>query len=131
MSGVSPDNLAKEFMAILEDFRDATEDQVAYALQETAEDCANELKNAHPSGSGKYSSWNDYNKGWGRTKIKIQKHGKYSISVHNKKSPGLTHLLENGHALRGGGRTRAFPHIAPVNDQAEHKLLENIKKAIR
>lgn len=131
MSGVKPDNLAKAFMDILEDFRDATEDQVAYALQETAEDCKSELQNATPSGAGKYSSWDKYNKGWNRTKITVQKHGKYSISVHNKKSPGLTHLLENGHALRGGGRARAFPHIAPVNDKAERKLLENIKKAIR
>jgi len=131
MSGIKADDLTKAFMAILEDFRDATEEQVAFALQQTAEDCANELKVAQPAGSGKYSSWATYNKGWGRTKINIKKHGKYSISVCNKKSPGLTHLLENGHALRNGGRARAFPHIAPVNDKAEGKLLENIKKSIK
>lgn len=130
MSGVKPEDLAKQFMQILDEFKEATEDQVAFALQETAGECAQELQSANPPGSGRYSSWSEYNKGWTRTKISAKKGGKYSISVHNRKSPGLTHLLENGHALRNGGRARAFPHIAPVNDKAENKLIDNIKKAI-
>lgn len=128
MSGVKPDNLAKAFMDILDTFKDATEDQVAYALQETAEDCKSELQNAHPQGA---KDWSKYNKGWDKTKLSAKKGGKYSITVHNKRQPGLTFLLENGHSLRNGGHTRAFEHIAPVRDKAENKLLENIKKAIR
>lgn len=32
--------------------------------------------------------------------------------VYSKK-PGLPHLLEKGHATRNGGRSRAYPHVAP------------------
>ncbi len=38
----------------------------------------------------------------------------------------LTHLLENGHATRNGGRTRAFPHISKGAEYAEKRLEELI-----
>lgn len=34
--------------------------------------------------------------------------------VYNDKIPGLAHLLEFGHAKRGGGRTEAFNYITPI-----------------
>ena len=40
----------------------------------------------------------------------------------------LTHLLENGHSTRNGGRTRAFPHITYGEQLAQTRLPELIKK---
>ena len=40
-------------------------------------------------------------------------------------------LLENGHAKRGGGRTRSFPHIAPGEALAEKELLEIAERKLR
>ena len=38
----------------------------------------------------------------------------------------LTHLLEKGHAKRGGGRVRAYPHIGP----AEQNMIKRYTKGI-
>lgn len=42
----------------------------------------------------------------------------------------LTHLLENGHALINGGRTRAFPHIKYGEEFAKKRMEELAKEAI-
>lgn len=42
----------------------------------------------------------------------------------------LTHLLENGHALRQGGRTQAFPHIKYGDELAQERMMELSKEAI-
>jgi hypothetical protein len=43
----------------------------------------------------------------------------------------LTHLLEHGHALRGGGRARAFPHIIYGEQLAERRMPELAEKAVQ
>ena len=42
----------------------------------------------------------------------------------------LTHLLENGHALRNGGRARAFPHIIFGEKLAQERMTELCEKAV-
>ena len=42
----------------------------------------------------------------------------------------LAHLLEHGHAKRGGGRVRAIPHIAPAEQTGIEELEKEIAKAL-
>lgn len=127
---ISPDALAKTIEDTLQDYVDVTEEACTKGVREVANRCVSELHSAHPSGSGRYGSWDEYNADWVKTRQNSQK-GVYSEVVHNRKHYQLAHLLENGHALKSGGRARAFPHIAPVAQQAEDSLLSTIKKHIQ
>lgn len=127
----SIDNLTKVFMEELEKYADTCDENADEAVKLTAKEAAQELRNAHPAGSGRYSSWDKgYNKGWTVTQTKRDKREHKSATVHNKDHYQLTHLLEKGHALVKGGRTRAFPHIAPVAEWAEEKLIQRMKQGL-
>lgn len=43
---------------------------------------------------------------------------------------GLTHLLENGHGMRNGKRTRAFPHIKFGEELVARRLPQLMEEAI-
>ena len=51
--------------------------------------------------------------------------------MHSKNRYQLTHLLENGHAKRGGGRVRAFPHIAPAETAGTEQLVKDIERDLK
>lgn len=122
------DNLAKEIEKSLKEFEGVTDEACAEGVLDTAQDAVKKLHSAHPAGSGEYSSWDSYNKGWTIKEAKKKK--SVMAQIHNAKKYRLTHLLEKGHAKVNGGRTRAFPHIAPVAEAAEKELVENIRKHI-
>ena len=127
---VHVDVLADEIQKALMDFVGVTEDACEQGVIKTANDAVKELRSAHPVGSQEWGSWDKYNSSWAVRKDKTKiKHGLLAI-VHNKKYYRLTHLLEKGHAKVNGGRTRAFPHIAPVEEKCEDMLISNIKKGI-
>ena len=122
------DNLAKEIEKSLADFAGVTDEACESGVMDTAEEAVKELRSAHPSGSGEYGSWDKYNRGW---KIRETKRTKNVMAlIHNATDYRLTHLLEKGHAKVNGGRTRAFPHIAPVEEKAEENLVKNIRKRV-
>ena len=129
---VKVDDLAKAIEQSLKDFEGVTEDACTEGLLDTAQEAVKELRLVHPSGTPRYQSWADYNKGWS---IDLTKKKKSVMSIiHNKTKYRLAHLLEKGHALKHGGRkvgeADPFPHIAPIDEKAQKELLENIKKRI-
>lgn len=124
---IKVDNLTSAIMRELDNYVGVTDEAVDKGVSETAKAAVKKLQSAHPAGSGQYGSWDkSYNKGWTVTKTKRDK----KATIHNKTDYQLTHLLEKGHAKVNGGRTRAFPHIAPVEQECEEELMNNIKKHI-
>lgn len=128
---IDANQLTNEIMRALKDYEKVTEEAAARGVIETADQAVAELQQANPPGSGHYRSWDKYNRGWKRTKLSKDRKGVYVECVHNATEYRLTHLLEKGHAKSNGGRTRAFPHIAPVAEKAQESLYQNIMKNIQ
>ena len=50
--------------------------------------------------------------------------------VGNKTKPGLVHLLEKGHAKVGGGKTRAFEHLADGYERGAKLFEEELEARV-
>ena len=108
----------------LEDYDNEVTEAVKDSVKEVAKETVHEVKARSPVDSGAYK------KSWGQTTV-FENASSIRISVHNKKHYRLTHLLENGHALVNGGRTRAQPHIAPAEQFAERELGRKIELKVK
>ena len=53
-----------------------------------------------------------------------------TLVVHSRNRYQLAHLLEFGHAKRGGGRVSAQPHIAAAEAKGMEQLEDEIRKAL-
>lgn len=70
----------------------------------------------------------EYKAGFTST-VDIKRTGAFG-TVYNKAKPGLVHLLEKGHAKVGGGRVKAYPHVAPVAEQMFAKLENELESEV-
>lgn len=116
---ISIDELQKEFTKICEEYVGEVNEIVREETGKAIRSAAKELKNVSPKKSG------DYAKDWTSsiTKGRTNTEG----VAYNKRHYQLTHLLENGHASRGGGRsTPAHKHIGPVNQ----KIIESFYQGV-
>lgn len=121
---IKADALAGAVAAELESYRQDVTDGLKKAVKRAARDCLAEIQSRSPQRTGRYR------KGW-RMKTEYESREDIRITVHNKTSYQLTHLLEYGHAKRGGGRTAARPHIRPAEQNAEKALLEKAKVVVK
>ena len=116
-------NLADEVIKQLGEYAEVTTDGMKKAVNDAGKTVKKEIQANAPVQSGKYK------KSW-TVKKTAESATKLEITVHSKNRYQLAHLLEHGHAKRGGGRVAGKPHIAPAEQNGE-ELLENlIRKAL-
>lgn len=123
MANVQIDNLASEVMKGLMEYKDLVTSDMKVAVRKAGRSVKKDIQANAPKKTGAYS------KSW---KVSTTKETSESLelTVHSPKKYQLAHLLEKGHAKRGGGRTKAVPHIAPAEKSAVKQLESDIKKAI-
>ena len=119
----SVDDMASEIMKGLQEYAGLADTEMKKAVHKTATEVKKEISSNAPKDTGAYA------KSWTAKKVSENSH-KLEMTVHSKNRYQLAHLLENGHAKRGGGRVSGKPHIAPAEQNGE-ELLENlIRKAL-
>ena len=69
-----------------------------------------------------------YSRGWG-SKVVTTRFGIEGV-IYHKQTPGLPHLLEFGHAMPQGGRSRAKPHVQPVEQEIYRDFIDTTKRGI-
>ena len=117
------DKLAEEVMNGLEEYAELTADVLKKEIQEAGKVAKQQISETAPRKTGRYA------KSWAVKKIS-ETSNSLEVTVHSKNRYMLTHLLENGHAKRGGGRVAAIPHIAPAEETAIQSLERNIEREL-
>ena len=117
------DNLAKTIMEGLQEYADVASEDVKTAVRKAGKNVKAEISANAPKRTGAYA------KSWA---VKTQKETANSLEVvvHSKNRYQIAHLLEHGHAKRGGVRVAGIPHIAPAEENAVKQLEEDIVKKL-
>ena len=123
MANTKIDNLANEIMEGLKEYADLASDDVKKAVRKAGNTVRKEIAASAPIDTGKYA------KSWSVKKPK-ETSNSLEVTVHSKNRYQLAHLLEHGHAKRGGGRVAARPHIAQTEQSAVETLESEIAKAL-
>lgn len=124
MSKVTVDNLAAEIQKILEEYKNDVERLNKETVKKVGQKGVQALRSNSSmfGGSGKYAS------GWS-SRVEESRMGA-KATLYNAKVPGLPHLLEHGHAKRGGGRVSGRVHIAPVEEELEKAFTQELERAL-
>lgn len=123
MANVTVDNLAAEIMKGLTEYKDLATADMKTAVRKAGKSVKKDIQANAPKKTGAYS------KSW-TVKTTKETSESLELTVHSQKKYQLAHLLEKGHAKRGGGRTKAIPHIAPAEEKAVKDLEADIKRAL-
>ncbi|MCM3454404.1 HK97 gp10 family phage protein [Heyndrickxia oleronia] len=113
-------DLSKEIARQLSLYTESVKEEVEVIKEDVTKEAVSLLKQKSPKDTGSYA------KSWARKKV-----GK-NIVIYNK-APNyrLTHLLENGHVKRGGGRVAAKVHIRPVEEKIVDEYVSRVERAIK
>ena len=121
---IKADQLGIEIVKTLREYADDVKVNSQEAAVDVAKKTVKTLKDTSPVGPGRKGI--HYYKNWTYDSYRG------GAEVYNKDpSYRLTHLLEKGHAKRGGGRVPGKPHIAPAEEVGVKKLEAEIERALK
>lgn len=127
MSGIKIDALAGEVMKLMEEYAADVSADMKTETKTVAKEAVKELKQTSPEGEG--SKKGHYKEGWA-SKVESENSVSIGIRIYNRKKPGLTHLLEKGHAKRGGGRVEGKPHISTAEENVVNDYEKRLKERL-
>ena len=120
---VTIDPLAGAVNEQLQEYNTLAAETVKTAVTKAGNSVKKTIGETAPVKTGRYA------KSW-RTKKTKETSTELAVTVYSPTRYMLAHLLEHGHAKRGGGRVKAIPHIAPAEEAAEEQLLHDIERGL-
>lgn len=123
---ITPNEFRKAINDLLDEYGDEVANVMESTIKEVAKDATKELRN-----SGSFNNiTGKYRRSWSNV-VTVE-----NLTVKARvyaKSPEyrLTHLLEFGHAKQNGGRTKAFPHIEPVNRWVGDEVISRLENKLK
>ena len=121
---VSIDEMDSAIMDELEKYADLAADELKAAVKETAASVRKDIQAGAPVDTGKYK------KSWSVKNVREDSES-IELVVHSRNRYQIAHLLEHGHAKRGGGRVAAKPHIASAEQRGNEKLVQTIEQKLK
>ena len=127
MANINIDQLAAEIAKGLAEYSQDVVEKVNVSSEAVGKAAVKQLKQTSPKrpGSGKYA------KSWAmKTEPEV---GQPHNRIVHVKAPHyrLTHLLEHGHAKKGGGRVEGKPHIRPAEEMVIQEFMQEVEEAIK
>lgn len=122
-STVRIDQMADAIMQGLNEYAELATEDMKKAVKAASKTVKKEIQAGAPQKSGAYS------KSWAVKTVR-ETANILEVTVHSKNRYQLAHLLEHGHAKRGGGRVSGKAHIAPAEQMGIEQLESAIEKAL-
>ena len=112
-------NVDDQLKEILLSFADEVDEDLEKSLDRRSKEVKKKIQHDAPGKAGKYrKSWS------------IKKEKRKRI-VYNKKYGSIVHLLENGHQLTSGGRTKAVPHVENNQKEVAQEFLNDCEEIVK
>ena len=121
---VDIDELAIAVMHGLQEYVRLATDGVKKAVKKTATATKNEIATTAPKRTGAYR------KSWTASQQEVRSNALH-ITVHSKDRSQIAHLLEKGHIMRNGKRSKNYEHIHPAEQHSIEMLERDIRKALQ
>lgn len=121
---VSINEMDSAIMEELEKYAELASDDLKAAVKETAASVRKDIQAGAPVDTGKYK------KSWSVKNVHEDSES-IDLVVHSRNRYQIAHLLEHGHAKRGGGRVPAQPHIAAAEQRGNEKLVQTIEQKLK
>lgn len=118
MAGSTISTFSADIRHILGVYGEEINNAVSETIREEAPNIVKEIKKESPKRTGEYS------KGWSM-KLTDNRFAT-NLTVYNGDHYQLNHLLEFGHELWQGGRTKANPFMGKVQKRAENKIVHKV-----
>lgn len=130
---IKAEDLGDEIKKIIKEYGEDLTKEIDAAGKKVADKGKTALRNEATAKFGSRKNLHRYAKGW---RVVAEPDRLYvSYEIYNANQPTLTHLLENGHEMRGWAeglpRFPGRPHIDPVADELAEEFYKEVQDAIQ